>query len=199
MISNDGGGNCLPAAVAQALTSHGGKQVSHRGVRRAMTRWMREQASHLQPLWDGRDTSNQPCQQSFAEYLSDVEEVGSWCGNLEVYAMSRGLPANLLVMDFDSETTFKFASQADSDPFIVLKFSSKHYEWIKCSPEALVDIWCHAAVGDTAGGRGGGFMCIDTASEASVVAVAPAAGVLEGGHAPRMVIDTASSGGSGAW
>jgi len=49
VISNDGGGNCLPAAVAQALTSHGGKPVSHRGVRRAMTRWMREQAAHLQP------------------------------------------------------------------------------------------------------------------------------------------------------
>ncbi|CAE7869253.1 RNR1 [Symbiodinium sp. KB8] len=198
VISNDGRGNCPAADVAQALTSHGGKQVSHRGVRRAMTKWMREQASHLQPLWDGRDTSDQPCQQSFAEYLSDVEAVGSWCVNLEVYAMSRGLPANLLVLDFDSETTFKFASQADSDPFIVLKFSSKHYEWIKCSPEALVDIWCHAAVGNTAGGRGGGFMCIDTASETSVAAVAPAAGVLEGGRTPRMVIDTASSGGSGA-
>ncbi|CAE7345760.1 unnamed protein product [Symbiodinium sp. KB8] len=197
VISNEGGGNCLPAAVAQALTSHAGKQFSHRGVRRAMISWMREQASHLQPLWDGRDTSDKPCQLSFVEYLSAVEAVGSWCGNLEVYALSRGLPANLLVLDFDSEAAFKFASQADSDPFIVLKFSGKHYEWIQCSPEALVDIWCHAAVGNTVGGRGGGFMCIDTASEASMPAVVPAAGAPEGGQFPRMVIDTASSAGSG--
>jgi len=197
VISNDGGGNCLPAAVAQALTSHGGKQISHRGVRRAMARWMREQASHLQPLWDGRDTSDQPCQLAFTDYLSAVETVGAWCGNLEVYALSRGLPANLLVLDFDSETTFKFASQADSDPFVVLKFSGKHYEWIKCSPEALVDIWCHAAVGHTTGGRGGGFMCIDTASEASVAAEVPVAGVPDGGF-PAMVFDAASSVGSGS-
>ena len=167
VVSNEGGGNCLPAAVAQALTSHNGKLVSHRGVRRAMTHWMREQARHLQPLWDGRDTNDQPCHLSFSDYLSAVEAVGSWCGNLEVYALSRGLPANLLILDFDSETTIKFASQADSDPFVVLKYSGRHYEWIQCSPEALVDIWCHAAVGTTTGGRGGGFMQIDSASETS--------------------------------
>ncbi|CAE7193637.1 unnamed protein product [Symbiodinium sp. CCMP2592] len=152
VISNDGGGNCLPAAVAQALTSHGGKPVSHRG--RAMTRWMREQTHHLQPLiWDGRDTNDQPCQMPFTEYLSAVEAVGSWCGNLEVYALSRGLPANLLIINYDSETTFKFASQADSDPFVVLKYSGRHDEWVKCSPEALVDIWCHALVGNTTEGH----------------------------------------------
>ena len=198
IISNEGGGNCLPAAVAQALTSHGGKQVSHRGVRRAMTRWMREQAAHLQPLWDGRDTQDRPCHLAFSEYLSAVEAVGSWCGNLEVYALSRGLPANLLVMDFDSETMFKFASQADSDPFVVLKFASKHYEWIKCSPEALVDIWCHAAVGSTAGGRGGGFMSFDSASESSAAALAQPSGAAAGDLGPMMVIDPASRGDSGA-
>ena len=207
VVSNEGGGNCLPAAVAQALTSHNGKLVSHRGVRRAMTHWMREQARHLQPLWDGRDTNDQPCHLSFSDYLSAVEAVGSWCGNLEVYALSRGLPANLLILDFDSETTIKFASQADSDPFVVLKYSGRHYEWIQCSPEALVDIWCHAAVGTTTGGRGGGFMQIDSASETSgpqarpsrmVIAPASDAGsrTTRGGRTQRVVIDAASSTGS---
>ena len=67
-----------------------------------MMRWMREQAHHLQPLWDGREANDKLCQMPFAEYLSAVDAVGSWCGNLEVYALSRGLPASLLINDYDS-------------------------------------------------------------------------------------------------
>ena len=48
------------------------------------------------------------------------------------------------------------ASQSDADPFIVLRFAAKHYEWVRCDAAALVEIWTGAAAGKTVGGRGGG-------------------------------------------
>ena len=100
-----------------------------------------------------------------------------------------------------AETTVKFVSQTDSDPFVVLKYTGRHYEWVKCSPEALVDICCHALVGTTAGGRGGGFRQIGSASETSDPKARPSRMMIDsaseacsqatrGGHTPRMVIDT---------
>ncbi|CAE7267424.1 NRT2.2 [Symbiodinium sp. CCMP2592] len=173
---NEGQGNCLPAAIAQALSDFTGKPRSQRGVRRSMVEWMRAHSLHLQPLWDQRNVQDELTTNSFEEYLSQVEQVNAYCGLLEVYALSKGLPANILVIDETAGHHIRFASQSDTDPFIVLRYAAKHYEWVRCDPAALVEIWTGAATGKTVGGRGGGpadsslrscrFMQVSTDSEA---------------------------------
>ena len=153
---NEGQGNCLPAAIAQALSEFTGRPRSHRGVRRSMVEWMRAHSLHLQPLWDQRNVKDETTTCSFVEYLSQVEQVNAYCGFLEVYALSKGLPANILVIDETAGHHIRFASQSDADPFIVLRFAAKHYEWVRCDAAALVEIWTGAAAGKTVGGRGGG-------------------------------------------
>ena len=167
---NEGQGNCLPAAIAQALSDFTGKPRSHRGVRRSMVEWMRAHSLHLQPLWDQRNVQDELTTCSFEEYLSQVEQVNAYCGFLEVYALSKGLPANILVIDETAGHHIRFASQSDADPFIVLRFVAKHYEWVRCDPAALVEIWTGAATGKTVGGRGGGpaDVCLASAADSSL-------------------------------
>ena len=135
-----------------------------------MVEWMRAHSLHLQPLWDQRNVQDELTTCSFEEYLSQVEQVNAYCGFLEVYALSKGLPANILVIDETAGHHIRFASQSDADPFIVLRFVAKHYEWVRCDPAALVEIWTGAATGKTVGGRGGGpaDVCLASAADSSL-------------------------------
>ena len=100
-----------------------------------MVEWMRAHSLHLQPLWDQRNVQDELTTCSFEEYLSQVEQVNAYCGFLEVYALSKGLPANILVIDETAGHHIRFASQSDADPFIVLRFVAKHYEWVRCDAQ----------------------------------------------------------------
>ena len=39
---------------------------------------------------------------------------------------------------------------------LCFRYAAKRYEWVRCDPAALVEIWTGAATGKTVGGRGGG-------------------------------------------
>ena len=174
IIANGGKGNCMPEAIAQCLSHASGKPRTHRQVRKAMVKWMRDMATAIEGKWDKRDVKDQPTSSTFLEYLNQLEAVGAWCGNLELYSLAKGLPLNLLVLDFDTGNHYKFPAASDSDPFCVLKLASAHYEWVKCDDPTLVHFWQGAALGSCYGGRGGGFMNLsDCASSCTKAACGP--------------------------
>ena len=116
-----------------------------------------EAASSL-PRWDGLSPDGTNLDGTCLDYLGLLEKVGAWCGNLEWYSLAKGLPLNLLVLDYNFGQYIKFPAASDVDPFVVLKFSAGHYEWVNCDSVGLVELWQQATVGSTSGGRGGGFM-----------------------------------------
>ena len=69
-----------------------------------MFAWMQAHSQLLALLWDGRNAKDERVDTAFTfeDYLKESEAVGSLCCFLEVFALAKGLPANFLILDYDS-------------------------------------------------------------------------------------------------
>ena len=152
--TNEGAGNCLFLALSQAVAASDSKLApSHRQLRAAICAWMRRHADQWASHWDGLDPQNQPMTGSFEDYTRAVEKVGTWAGFLELAAFSKAEKRNLLVLDGDCCSAFKFPTE-EHHPYSVLFFHKEHYEFVECDSGAIAELWTRAEHPTLKGRRG---------------------------------------------
>ena len=102
-VDNAGGGDCLFHSVAQSIQHVDNKACHHRQVRAAAVAHLKRHASKYAFFWDHRSpdstlVSIKDLQEDFLNYLSLVEKVGSWSGNLELAALASTLDRPIYVI-----------------------------------------------------------------------------------------------------
>lgn len=103
-IPNQGEGDCLFHAVAQALSEREGKKRVHTQVRAARVAQLQRQSEKFERHWDHRSPSETEAPMaSWKEYLDAVSKRGAWGGYLELDAMASTLGARISVCHSSGE------------------------------------------------------------------------------------------------
>ena len=164
IVTNEGAGNCLFLAVAQALMSveKEKKKRTGRQIRQFVAEFMNRHAQEYEALWDeAKPITENPLESwngTFTEYLTAMRTNGTWGTYLECFALSHALQRNILVLNSNKNEVWNFRADTSSAA-ICLLFSDEgggHYEFINGDVEDDLWAWAKEHTGRGSSGQKGG-------------------------------------------
>ena len=130
LVDNEGSGNCLFAAVAEALAAQGRTRRTHAEVRNLAVTHLRTHTKTYEGFWrgDAPDSQGTPIKgQGFQEYLKLLGKDGAWGGSLEIAALATTLAQPIFVFRPGEDGVRAFNGGAKGTP-IALWFADRHYQ-----------------------------------------------------------------------
>ena len=122
-------GNCMYAAIATLLAAARFGPTHHAVVRAEVVDAMKRCTPDLQPLWDRMTSKGQPCA-SWAAYLQEAAQAGTWGGDLELLTAS-AWSLTIVVVRPGLPTTVI----GESRRMLWLKYTASHYKALRTTDD----------------------------------------------------------------
>ncbi|CAJ1388135.1 unnamed protein product [Effrenium voratum] len=128
---NPGAGNCLFAAVADALEAQGRSKRSPAEIRNLAVTHLRTHARSYEGFWKGDAPSAEGADmkvKGFAEYLRLLARDGAWGGSIEVAALAATLAQPIFVFRPEEADGVRVFNPSAKGKPLALWFMNRHYQ-----------------------------------------------------------------------